>query len=212
MFFLWRRTGSAMTSSPSEIVTQNGSLDSQAVQALLETVQREIAACTLCVEAGFIPLSRPVFQGRGAAADDRGASTWAVVRAARCPLHRSDRKDAATVARASGVSARDAASRLLPDQPHQVLPGSGHWPRWKRRSPAVCQGDRALRAASGLGDRAGAARDRRLVGAAGRGAPRSDGARITPWSIWWGASVRLNARGTPFGFSLCHIPPVSRAG
>jgi uracil-DNA glycosylase family 4 len=52
-----------MTSSPSEIVTQNGSLDSQAVQALLETVQREIAACTLCVEAGFIPKSRPVFQG-----------------------------------------------------------------------------------------------------------------------------------------------------
>ena len=61
--FLWRRTGSAMTSSPSEITTQNGSLDSQAVQALLETVQREIAACALCVEAGFIPLSRPVFQG-----------------------------------------------------------------------------------------------------------------------------------------------------
>jgi uracil-DNA glycosylase len=32
-------------------------------QAILETVQREIAACALCVEAGFIPLSRPVFQG-----------------------------------------------------------------------------------------------------------------------------------------------------
>src|SRR5215208_3074392 len=33
-------------------------------QLALETVQREIAACTLCVEAGFIPLSLPIFHGR----------------------------------------------------------------------------------------------------------------------------------------------------
>jgi uracil-DNA glycosylase family 4 len=32
-------------------------------QAALETVQREIAACTLCVEAGFIPMSQPIFHG-----------------------------------------------------------------------------------------------------------------------------------------------------
>jgi uracil-DNA glycosylase len=37
--------------------------DTRDPQAILETVQREIAACALCVEAGFIPLSRPVFQG-----------------------------------------------------------------------------------------------------------------------------------------------------
>ncbi len=45
-----------MTPSPSELITHDA-------QAALETVQREIAACALCVEAGFIPLSRPVFQG-----------------------------------------------------------------------------------------------------------------------------------------------------
>ncbi len=32
-------------------------------QVALETVQREIAACTLCVEAGFIPSSLPIFHG-----------------------------------------------------------------------------------------------------------------------------------------------------
>jgi uracil-DNA glycosylase family 4 len=32
-------------------------------QVALEAVQREIAACALCVEAGFIPVSRPVFHG-----------------------------------------------------------------------------------------------------------------------------------------------------
>ena len=32
-------------------------------QATLETVQREIAACTLCVAAGFIPRSLPIFHG-----------------------------------------------------------------------------------------------------------------------------------------------------
>ena len=31
--------------------------------AALETVQREIAACALCVEAGFIPVSLPIFHG-----------------------------------------------------------------------------------------------------------------------------------------------------
>jgi len=32
-------------------------------QAALATVQREIAACTLCVTAGFIPRSLPIFHG-----------------------------------------------------------------------------------------------------------------------------------------------------
>ena len=32
-------------------------------QGALETVQREIAGCTLCVEAGFIPRSLPIFHG-----------------------------------------------------------------------------------------------------------------------------------------------------
>ena len=48
----------------SELVIRDQSPDSQDVQAALERVQREIAACALCVEAGFIPVSRPVFQGR----------------------------------------------------------------------------------------------------------------------------------------------------
>ena len=47
-------------------------------QAALEIVQREIAACTLCIEAGFIPMSRPVFQGHvgqapGPSSGQRGA-------------------------------------------------------------------------------------------------------------------------------------------
>jgi uracil-DNA glycosylase family 4 len=52
-----------MTSSLSELVTRHLPPDTHDAQAVLETVQREIAACALCVEAGFIPLSRPVFQG-----------------------------------------------------------------------------------------------------------------------------------------------------
>ena len=52
-----------MTPSTSELTTPPLSLHNQDVQAALETVQREIAACALCVEAGFIPLSRPIFQG-----------------------------------------------------------------------------------------------------------------------------------------------------
>jgi uracil-DNA glycosylase family 4 len=32
-------------------------------QMTLETVQREIAACALCVDAGFIPVSLPIFHG-----------------------------------------------------------------------------------------------------------------------------------------------------
>src|SRR3954469_18930422 len=31
--------------------------------AALETVQREIAACALCVEGGFLPASLPIFHG-----------------------------------------------------------------------------------------------------------------------------------------------------
>ena len=37
--------------------------DTQDVQATLELVQREITACTLCVEAGFIPTAGPIFHG-----------------------------------------------------------------------------------------------------------------------------------------------------
>ena len=43
----------------------------------------------------------------------------------------------------------------------KCFPGPATGPRWKRGSSAVRQGDRALRAASRPGDRAGAARDRR---------------------------------------------------
>jgi uracil-DNA glycosylase family 4 len=52
-----------MTPPPSELITRDLPPDPHDAQAALETVQREIAACALCVEAGFIRLSRPVFQG-----------------------------------------------------------------------------------------------------------------------------------------------------
>ena len=52
-----------MTYSPAELTTRDLPLDSQDVQAALESVQREIAACALCVEAGFIPTSLPIFHG-----------------------------------------------------------------------------------------------------------------------------------------------------
>jgi uracil-DNA glycosylase family 4 len=48
---------------PSELMTRDLPPDTHDAQAVLESVQREIAACALCVEAGFIPLSQPVFQG-----------------------------------------------------------------------------------------------------------------------------------------------------
>ncbi len=51
-----------MTPILSKLAIQDPSPSTQR-QAALETVQREIAACMLCVEAGFIPISRPVFQG-----------------------------------------------------------------------------------------------------------------------------------------------------
>ena len=115
-----------------------------------------------------------------AAVDDRGAGAGAISGGETAALHGSDGKDAATVAGAGGVCARGAASRLLPDQPHQMLPRPGDRNSGKGGSAAVGQGDRALRAASGPGDRAGAAADRRRAGATGRGAPRSDGAGSTP--------------------------------
>jgi uracil-DNA glycosylase family 4 len=49
--------------SVSDSPTQNLTLSTRQAQAVLETVQREIAACTLCVEAGFIPRSLPIFHG-----------------------------------------------------------------------------------------------------------------------------------------------------
>jgi uracil-DNA glycosylase len=51
-----------MTPSTSEPAPRDLSPDTQC-QVSLEIVQEEIAACTLCVEAGYIPVSRPVFQG-----------------------------------------------------------------------------------------------------------------------------------------------------
>jgi uracil-DNA glycosylase family 4 len=48
---------------PSEPMTRDLPPDTHDAQVVLESVQREIAACDLCVEAGFIPLSQPVFQG-----------------------------------------------------------------------------------------------------------------------------------------------------
>ncbi len=50
----------------SELIARHPPPDTHDAQATLETVQREIAACTLCVEAGFIPLSLPIFHGHAA--------------------------------------------------------------------------------------------------------------------------------------------------
>jgi uracil-DNA glycosylase family 4 len=55
-----------MTPSPSELITRDPPPDTHDAQATLETVQREIAACALCVEAGFIPRSLPIFHGHAA--------------------------------------------------------------------------------------------------------------------------------------------------
>ena len=142
-------------------------------------MQREIAACALCVEAGFIPRSLPIFHGHA------GQQLMIVGQApgpsaGERPLpYTGATGHPATMARAGGVPAGGAPSRLLPDQPDQVLPGSGDWIRGEGGSSAVRQGDRALRAASRPGDRAGAAADRRRAGTTGRGAPRSDGAGST---------------------------------
>jgi uracil-DNA glycosylase len=45
------------------LVTQNLPLDTRDPQTALEIIQREIAACTLCVEVGFIPAALPIFHG-----------------------------------------------------------------------------------------------------------------------------------------------------
>src|SRR5918998_5970898 len=47
----------------SELPTRDLSADPHDAQATLNSVQREIAVCTLCVEAGFIPMSLPIFHG-----------------------------------------------------------------------------------------------------------------------------------------------------
>jgi uracil-DNA glycosylase family 4 len=49
--------------SDSHSPTRNLTPSACHVQAVLEAVQREIASCTLCVEAGFIPTSLPIFHG-----------------------------------------------------------------------------------------------------------------------------------------------------
>ncbi len=51
---------------PPELITPHPPPDTGDAQATLEIVQREIAACTLCVEAGLIPLSLPIFHGHAA--------------------------------------------------------------------------------------------------------------------------------------------------
>ncbi|MDQ3225725.1 MAG: hypothetical protein M3Q50_03720 [Chloroflexota bacterium] len=55
-----------MTPFLSERAGQLEQLGIHGAQQALDTVQREIAACTLCVDAGFIPICRPVFQGHAA--------------------------------------------------------------------------------------------------------------------------------------------------
>jgi uracil-DNA glycosylase family 4 len=55
-----------MSVSISESPTRNLTPDTSHAQVALEAVQREIAACTLCVEAGFIPRSLPIFHGHAA--------------------------------------------------------------------------------------------------------------------------------------------------
>jgi uracil-DNA glycosylase family 4 len=52
-----------MSVSVPDSPAQNLTPSTRQAQAALETVQREIAACTLCVEAGFIPRSLPIFHG-----------------------------------------------------------------------------------------------------------------------------------------------------
>ena len=52
-----------MTPCLSDLAIRELPTDSHDAQAALETVQREITACRLCVEAGFIPSSLPIFHG-----------------------------------------------------------------------------------------------------------------------------------------------------
>ena len=52
-----------MTRSFSEPAPRTLELGSHDPQTALEAVQREITACTLCVEAGFIPTAHPIFHG-----------------------------------------------------------------------------------------------------------------------------------------------------
>jgi uracil-DNA glycosylase family 4 len=56
----------SMSVSISDSPTRNLTPDTSHAQVALEAVQREIAACTLCVEAGFIPRSLPIFHGHAA--------------------------------------------------------------------------------------------------------------------------------------------------
>jgi uracil-DNA glycosylase family 4 len=53
-----------MSVSISDSPIQNVTPSARHTQAALEAVQQEIAACRLCVEAGFIPTSQPIFHGR----------------------------------------------------------------------------------------------------------------------------------------------------
>jgi uracil-DNA glycosylase len=52
-----------VTPSLADSVTRHRQLDSHDPQTALDAVQREIAACTLCVEAGFIHTALPIFRG-----------------------------------------------------------------------------------------------------------------------------------------------------
>ena len=126
-------------------------------QATLETVQREIAGCTLCVAAGFIPRSLPIFHGH---AEQRlmivGQAPGPSAGERPLPYTGATGKTLQRWLERAGIPP-EASHRDSSDQPHQMLPGSGDRNRGEGGSPAVRQGDRALRAASRPGDRAGAA-------------------------------------------------------
>ncbi len=63
MFFCCAESITAVTPTPIPSSTYPLPIDTPDRQMALEAVQREITACTLCVEAGFIPRSLPIFHG-----------------------------------------------------------------------------------------------------------------------------------------------------
>ena len=150
-------------------------------QSALEAVQREIVTCALCVEAGFIPRSLPIFHGHvgqrlmivgqapGPSAGERPLPyTGATGRTLQGWLERAGFPPEALH--------RDFYLTSLT----KCFPGPGD-KQWRERgSPAFRHGDRILCQTPGSRDRAGAPGDRRLAGAAGGGAARSDGAQTTP--------------------------------
>ena len=149
-------------------------------QAALETVQREIAACALCVEAGFIPRSLPIFHGHA-------GQQLMIVGQAPGPSA-GERPLPYTGATGRTLQRWLERAGFPPEALHRDFyltsltkcfpgPATGSGAKGDRppsaREIALCA--RHL----GPGDRAGAAADRRRAGTTGRGAPRSDGAGST---------------------------------